>query len=198
MNSRMVVVTGGVILLLVGALAGYLYGVNSTPTKTTTAVTMTTATLTTTFTAPSTSLDASEQVSNSFASHMLFLSERNAFATVGQYEENATVTWTGNPGGLQGFYSGTGEIFLLMNASFISRADSFSVGNVTHTLVDISADSAVVNSSFDISGQKYNFGFRYASSFNGTVSAQDSYVYSSSQSAWMISSETWNFLNFTF
>jgi len=196
----MVLLSVGVVLLLVGALAGYLYGVNSMPTKTTTAVT--TTTLTTTFTATSTSLDASEQVSNSFASHMLFISERNAFAIVSQYEENATVTWMGNPapGGLGGFYNGTGVIFLLMNASFISRAGSYSIGNVTHATVDISADSAVVNSSFDISGQNYNQGFPYgyAATFNSTVSAQDFYVYSVSQGAWLISTETWNFLNFTF
>ena len=93
MNSKMVLLSVGVILLLGGALVGYLYGVDSTPTKTTTAVSITTTMLTSTFTQPSTSLDAYEQVSNSFASHMLFISERNAFAIVSQYEENATVTW---------------------------------------------------------------------------------------------------------
>jgi hypothetical protein len=139
---------------------------------------------------------------------MLFLSERNAFAVVSQYEENATVTWNGKIafGGLQGLYNGKGVIFLLMNASFsTSRAGPFSIGNVTRTVVDISADSAVVNSSFDIygqnsSGQSYYLGFPYGyvASFNGTVSAQDFYVYSVSQSAWLISTETWNFLNFTF
>jgi hypothetical protein len=106
----------------------------------------------------------------------------------------ATVTWTGNIGGLQGFYNGTGVIFLLMNGSFIGRTGSFSVGNVTHTAVGVSADSAVVNSSFDISAQNYNLGFPYFySGFNCTVSAQDSDVYSVPQSAWLISTETWNF-----
>jgi hypothetical protein len=205
MNSKMVLLSVGVVLLLAGALTGYLYGVNSAPAKTTTTVSITTTTLTSTltstftstFTAPSTSLDAYEQVSNSFASHMLFISERNPFAIVSQYEENATVTWTGAIDGLQGFYNGTGVIFLLMNASFIGRAGSFSVGNVTRSVVDMSADSAVVNSSFDISGQNYfDFPYYYPG-FNGTVSAQDSYVYSASQSAWLISTETWNFFNFT-
>lgn len=211
MSSKAVLLGAGVVLLLAGAIAGYLYGVDSTPTKTTRAGSITTTTLTTTFTASSTSLDAYEQVSSSFASHMLFLSERNPFAVVSQYEENAAVTWNGKlaPGGLVGFYNGTGLIFLLMNASFSSGSarilGPFSIGNVTHTVVDISADSAVVNSSFDISGrnispQVYNLGFPYiaVASFNGTVSAQDSYVYSASQGAWLISTETWNFLNFTF
>jgi hypothetical protein len=94
MNSKMVLLSAVVVLLFVGALAGYLFGVDWTPLKTTTAVSITTM-FTSTVTAPSTSLDAYEQVSNSFASHMLFLSERNPFAVVSQYEGNATVTWNG-------------------------------------------------------------------------------------------------------
>jgi hypothetical protein len=197
MDSRAVLLSACVFLLLAGAAVGYLYGVNSTPTKTT-AVSITTTTVTSTLTAPSTSLDAYEQVSNSFASHMLLISERNPFAIVSQYEENATVTWTGNIGGLQGFYNGTGVIFLLINASFIGQAGSFSIGNVTNAVVVVSADSAVVNSSFEISGLMYNFGYYPTTSFNGTVSAQDFYTHSVSQSAWLISTETWNFLNVKF
>jgi hypothetical protein len=197
MNSRVALLGGGAALLLVGAIAGYLYGVSSTPTKTTTAP-METTTLTSTFTAPSTSLDAYEQVSDSFASHMLLISERNPFAIVSQYQENATVKWTGNIGGLQGLYNGTGVIFLLMNDSFIGQAGLFSIGNATQAVLAVSADSAMVNSSFEISGQMYNFGYYPTTSFNGTVSAQDFYKYSASQGAWLISRETWNFLDVAF
>jgi hypothetical protein len=56
MNSKIALLGGGVALLLMGALAGYLYGVNSTPTKTTTAMSTTTVTLTTTLAPVSTSL----------------------------------------------------------------------------------------------------------------------------------------------
>jgi hypothetical protein len=52
MNSRMALLGVGIVFLLAGALAGYLYGVNSTPARTTNTVTtttmMTTDTVTTT------------------------------------------------------------------------------------------------------------------------------------------------------
>lgn len=194
MNSKVVLLVGGLILLLAGAAAGYLYGVASTPIKTATVVD--TTTLSTTVTTVSTSLDAYGQVANSFADHLVVLSSRNASAIVGQYEENASVTWTGNVGGLQGIYNGTKVIFLLMNASFIGGAESFSIGNATHTIVDISNDSALINSSFDISGTNYTFWLGGpVARFNGTVSAQDFYVYSPSRDVWLISTETWNFVS---
>jgi len=186
MNSRAVLLGVGVVLLLVGALAGYLYGVDSTPAKTTTATSTTTV---------SASLDAYDQVANSFADHMLFISSRNASAIVSQYEANATVTWSGknNAGGLAGFYNGTKVIFILMNNSFIGRGSSFAIGNVTHSIVDVSDDSAMVNSSFALLGQS---GVASMGNFNGTVSAQDFYVYSAANGGWLISQETWNFLSF--
>lgn len=193
MNSKTVLLGAGAILLLAGAAAGYLYGVDSTPAKTTAAIS--TTTLTTTFTT-STSLNAYSQVADGFANHLRFLSSRNASAVVSQYEQNASVTWTGSASGLRGLYNGTKVILLLINASFITRAGSFSIGNVTRTISGISNESAVVNSTFDVSGKNYDFGLYegYAASFNATVSAQDSFVYSTSHGAWLISAETWNFL----
>lgn len=197
MNSKTALLCGSVVLLLAGAGAGYLYGVDSTPMKITTVIT--TMTTTTTSTKVSTSLDAYGQVANSFSNHMLLLSSRNASAIVSQYQENASVTWTGNTYGLSGFYNGTSVVLLLMHASFLTRARSFDIGNVTRTILDVSDGSTVVNSSFDFYGQNYNFGLGgpYAASFNGTVSAQDFYVYSPSQGAWLISTETWDFVVFS-
>ena len=188
MNSKMVLLSVGVVLLLVGALAGYLYGVNSVSTKTTTSTTTVSA-----------SLDAYERVANSFANHMLFLSSRNASAIVSQYEQNANVTWFGKPlagFGFAGFYNGTGNIFLLMNTAFIGHGGSFTLGNVTHNVVNISDDSAVVNSSFAFFGQNSYFGTGFIGNANGTVSAQDSYVYSAANGVWLISEEVWNFTSF--
>jgi hypothetical protein len=177
MSSRTVLLGGGVVLLLVGALAGYLYGVNSTPTKTA---------------AASTSLDAYDQVADSFANHMLFVSSRNASAMASQYESNASVIWTTIGLGYAGTYVGANNIFILMNNSFIGRGSSFSVGNVTHSVVNMTTHSAVVNSSFAFFGQRTDLG----GNFNGTVSAQDFYVYSAANGGWLISRETWNFLSF--
>jgi hypothetical protein len=180
MKPRTAVVASGVIVLLVGALAGYLYGVDSTPRATTTGLSTVTV---------STSGSAYDQVADSFANHMLSLSERNA-----------TVTWVGavDEYGLAGLYNRT-EIPLLMRESFIGKGTSFTMGNLTLAITVISADSATVNSTFEIFGQ----GLYVAAipgpvytAFNATVSAEDSYAYSTPNNAWLISNETWSFTSF--
>jgi hypothetical protein len=183
-NYRLLFVVGGLIFLMIGAFAGYLYGVNSTSTRTTSPV------------AASTAYD---QVSDSFAKHIFLLSSRNASAIASQYEQNANVTWFG--GGyysifLLGNYNGTKDILFLMNSSFIGHGDSFTLGNVTRHIVNVSDNSATVESSFVFFGQKSFFGTASIGSVNGTISAQDFYVYSAANSAWLISQETWNFTSF--
>lgn len=180
-----------IVFLLVGGLAGYLYGVDSTPRATTTELSTITV---------STSASAYDQVADSFANHMLFLSERNATAIASQYTENATVTWTGaeGAGGLAGLYNGT-EITLLIRGSFIGKEASFAVGDVNRTITVVSGESATVDSTFDIFGQgEYVVaipGLAWTA-FNATISAHDSYVYSATNNAWMISNETWSFTSF--
>lgn len=192
MNSRTVLAASGVIALLVGGLAGYLYGVDSTPRATTTVLSTITI---------STSASPYDQVANSFASHILFLSERNATAISSQYAANATVTWTGalGVGGLGGLYNRT-DIPLLMSASFIGKESiSFAIGSVNRVIAVTSADSATVDSTFRMFGQgEYVVAIpgEAWSAFNATVSAHDSYVYSASDNAWMISYEIWNFTSF--
>jgi len=193
MKPRTALVAGGVIALLVGALAGYIYGIDSTPKETTTELSTTTV---------STTGSTYDQVADSFANHILLLSERNATALASLYAENATVTWNGagnnDVGGLAGLYNGT-DILLLMRVSFIGRGGSFAIGNVTRAVSAVTADSATVDSTFEIYGQDYNFGMPiggYATSFNGTVSAYDSYVYSEPTGSWLISNETWSFTTF--
>jgi hypothetical protein len=190
MNPRTALVPIGVIALLVGGLAGYLYGVDSAPRETTTGLSTVTISI---------SASAHDQVADSFANHILFLAERNATAIASQYAENATVIWTGVlGGGAGGLYNST-EIPILMSKSFIGREASFSIGNVNRTITVTSADSATVDSTFDVFGQgEYVVaipGLAWTA-FNATVSAHDSYVYSVPNDAWMISNETWNFTSF--
>jgi hypothetical protein len=186
MKPMTTLVASGVIFVLVGGLAGYLYGVNSTPRETTTEL--------------STSPSVYTQVSDSFANHMLFLSERNATAIASQYSENATVTWFGaiSMYGLSGVYNRT-DIPILMRVSFIGKGTSFAIGNVTRTILVVSADSATVNSTFEIFGRGLYIvaipGPVYTA-FNGTVSAHDSYAYSAPNNSWQISNETWSFTSF--
>jgi hypothetical protein len=142
MNSRTVFAVSGVILLLVGALLGYLYGTNSAQTTTTT----TTSTLTATLTSTLSPTDTYDQVANAFLHRMSFLSSRNVSAIVSQHEANASVVWRGsNP---LGQFNGTKSIFLLMNVSFIGHGDSFAAGNETYTIGIAKQYSAWVNSSF--------------------------------------------------
>jgi hypothetical protein len=191
MKPRTALVASGVIVLLVGALAGYLYGVDSTPRATTTELSTVTV---------STSGSPYDQVADSFANHMLSLSKRNATEIASQYAEDATVTWVGaiDEYGLAGLYNRT-EIPLLMRESFIGKGTSFTMGDLTLAITVISADSATVNSTFEIFGQ----GLYVAAipgpvytAFNATVSAEDSYAYSTPNNAWQISNETWSFTSF--
>lgn len=189
MNPRTALVAVGVIALLVGGLAGYLYGAGSTPRETTTV--MSTVTV-------STSASAYDQVAESFADHILFLSERNATAMGSQYAGNATVMWYGamNAGGLAGRYNGK-EIPLIIHGSFIGRETSFAIGDVSRAIRVTSPTSATVDSTFSIFGQGvYPAPGLAWTAFNATVSAQDSYMYSGTKGAWVISNETWNFTSF--
>jgi hypothetical protein len=177
LNPRTIIAVA-VVLLLAGTLAGYLYGVSSIP-KTTTTTT------------------ARAEVADSFAKHMLLLSERNATNIVSQYEGDANLTWVGraqNVGGLGGVYNKT-DILILMNFSFIGRAGSFGIGNLSHKVAQTSKDSATVQSGFEFFGSDYTFGpyFNSARCFNGTVSAQTNFAYSGPTNAWLISRELWNF-----
>ena len=177
--------TGAIIMavLLVSAIVAFVasaYGIGAT------------RTVTSTTTVVSTVPDVYDQVDNSFANHVLFLSSANASAIASQFESNATVTWTGDIAPFQGNYVGAGNIFILMNSSIAGRGSIFSVGNVTHSVVGISGDSALVNSSFAFSGKAVSLGATY----NGTVSAQDFFVYSAANGTWLISGETWDFITF--
>lgn len=140
---------------------------------------------------------AAAQVNQTFVEHMFLLTSGDASAVVGQFSKNATVSWTGTSVGpdtsvpsLNGNYTGTDSILRLINGTIASRTSSFDVGNLTWS-VSVTGGSAEVDSSFSFVG--YNpatYGH-----WNGTVSAQDSFV-RASDGAWLISREAWNFLSF--
>ncbi len=141
----------------------------------------------------STTAPAVDLVNSSFADHMRMLESRNVSAILGQYEANATVTWTGRAAGLTGLYIGSQNIGILLNDSLFrpNGTSFFVVGNVTQGVLDASRGSALVNSSFGFQGRNSIWG-----NFSGSVSAQDNYAYSVASGGWLISQETWNFLSF--
>lgn len=69
--------------------------------------------------------------------------------------------------------------------------NSVYAGNATDmTIVPLANGTVIVNSTFGL------VGFAATGNFTATVSAQDSFVYSSLSGEWMISQETWNFLTY--
>jgi hypothetical protein len=194
MNSKMVLLGVGVVLLLVGALAGYLYGVNSMPEQTTTVVTTITTTpisVSTVSTVP----DAYDQVASAYANQLLLLDTRNTSALVSGYESNATVEWKDNSGGCDGNYSGTGEIAMPLGA-LLANDSYFLVSNETQT-IRTEGNQWAVNSTFDFVGNSTadkSIAYPYVGYFEGRIAAQDSYVRVGEK--WLIASETWNFLLF--
>lgn len=181
MNSKMVLI-GGVALLLVGALAGYLYGVNSTPTKRTMSA--------------SPPPDAHDQVASTYANQLILLDAKNVSALVSEFESNATVEWRGYANGLQaghgpavnrdlrGTYTGSQEIGTLLGA-FLTNANYFLVSNETQT-IGAKGNYWVVNSTFGFTGNSSTVG-----TFEGTIAAQESYVQVGKM--WLISNEMWDF-----
>jgi hypothetical protein len=142
-------------------------------------------------------------VSGLFAEHMLLLDSRNVSAIVGQYEENATISWTTDGqcecNSLNGNHTGTANITQLMNQLLHGinangsgfGMQSFMVENLTQKVAATSNVSAMVNSTFDIAEHSIAQG-----NINGTISAQDSYEYSATNHTWLISRESWNFLSY--
>ena len=170
MNSRRVVLGGVVALLLAAALAGYLYGLSSAPTKS----------------ASETATDGFDQVASGYANHLLLLEVRNTSALLSGYEANATVEWKGVSGGCDGNYSGAGIGIVL--GDLLNRSTSLVVSNETQA-IEAGGSHWVVNSTFDVLGNNTAVGI-----FHATIASTDSYVYDGGR--WMIANETWNFLHY--
>jgi hypothetical protein len=184
MRPRRVLLSVGIACLLVGAVAGFLYGLESTPTKTSTSFSTTTV---------QTIPDAYDQVASSYANHLLLLDSANTSALMDGYAGNATVEWKGNSGGCDGNYTGTGEIVAPLMA-LLANDSQFVVNNETQTITP-AGSHWVVESSFVFAGSSNpnkNATSPYLGIFDGTIDAKDSYV--SVGHAWLITDETWNFL----
>jgi hypothetical protein len=133
--------------------------------------------------------DAYEQVSDAYAYHLMVLNARNINAVPGEYESNATVEWTGVNPGLNGNYSGAGNIKILWG-SFIGKLTNFSLSNEYQSLGEVNGSNAwMVNSTFNFNGYDVVVG-----NINGTVVAQD--LYAHVNGTWLIAREIWNFTQF--
>jgi hypothetical protein len=177
-----VVIALSIVALVLAALLGFVVVTSQSMVKT---VTVTTTVVP--------AQQAAEMVGDSFAQHMLSLTSGNVSAIVSQYEGNANVTWIGHGGFcLAGLYAGSGDIMILFGDFVGQVAPALVMGNLTWTVTAEANGSMAVNSTFDFAGHGPANGIA-----NGTVSAQDSYAYSTTKSAWLISQETWDFLTFS-
>jgi hypothetical protein len=158
-----------------------------TTTDTTTITSTTTPTQTT-----------SDTASDSFAQHLLLFSSRNVSAILSGYEPSANVTWENLPclGGIYPIAGNNGnftqglDIFFGNNKVVLGFQTVF-VGNLTRTtMTRVSNGSVLLNSTFGI------VGLASTGNFTATVSAQDSYTYSTTRGTWLISQETWHFLTY--
>jgi len=129
-----------------------------------------------------------EQVASAYANHLLLLDARNVSGLMSGYASNATIEWTGMPGGLAGNYTGSNEIGPLL-ANFPGEMVNLTLSEVTQTPVLFEGGYWRVNSTFDWAGYSHIGG-----NVSGTIAAQDSYVHVGN--SWLIASETWNFLRF--
>jgi hypothetical protein len=137
-----------------------------------------------------TSSDAYEQVSDAFAYHLMQLNDRNISAVAGEYQSNATAEWTGVNPGLNGNYSGAGNIKILWG-SFIGKFNSnFSLSNEYQSVGEVKGSNAwMVNSTFNFDGYDAAVG-----NVSGTVVAQD--LYGHVGDTWLIAREIWNFTRY--
>jgi ketosteroid isomerase-like protein len=134
-----------------------------------------------------TASDPYEQVASAYATHLEQLRARNISAIPSGYKSNATVEWTGVDPGMNGNYSGAGNIKILWG-SFIGKFTNFSLSN-EYQSIQVDGDFSVVNSTFDFRGYDSAVGM-----LNGSVVAQD--VYENAGGSWLIVRETWNFIQF--
>jgi len=148
-----------------------------------------TRTLTSTTTAAASTIpDAYQQVSGTYANHLLLLEARNVSALVSGYEGNATIEWTGDAGGLAGNHTGAYDIAQLLDF-FPGKMTNLTVTLENETTIVPQGRYWVVSSAFEWAGY---------STIDGTISGQivahDTYV--NVDNLWLIATETWYGLQF--
>ncbi len=180
MNSRSLLPIIGVMLLLVGAFAGYMYGVSSTSARTTTKTTLVS------------SLGDYDQIASAYANRLLLLGSNNGSALASTFESNSSVLWRGSPGlegcQLAGNYTGIANITALMNIFAKYHEGSLLISNEIQ-MIHPEGPYWVVDSTFNFAGNSSTVG-----RFEGTIAAQDSYA--RVDSVWKIATEVWSIANY--
>ena len=126
-----------------------------------------------------------------FARHLTDFTSANETSLMADFTPNATLAWVGETRGLGGTPGVTTVATPSLIGSFYSRFfvkfPSFSVSNVTYAVQAVGS-GAVVNGSLVLLGGGPN-----VQSIMGQVTTTATYVHVNGE--WLISSETWNFVN---
>ena len=92
----------------------------------------------------------SKEIDASFVRHLQNLESLNTAQVLKDYLENSSVTLTGEPGELDGTYSGAANISLLMSG-FLYDAVSLTITNITFLeQQNPETSQAIVNATFDL------------------------------------------------
>lgn len=186
--GKTVIALSIVVLILVAALGVVLISASQ---KSKAVTVISTSTSTRTVTSPS--QDIVDMVDGAFAQHLVLFTSRNASAVVSQCQPNASMTWNGLYC-LSGLYSNSTSIALLLrvifgDTSWFSGFQEISISNATQPPVTtvMTDSSAEVNSTFGLESRNA------IGNVTATVSAQESYTYSTASARWLISEEYWQF-----
>ncbi|MDG7005459.1 MAG: hypothetical protein JRM86_00810 [Nitrososphaerota archaeon] len=146
------------------------------------------------------SLDRQEAtiVGQAFANHVKDFASLDAPAFSDQYAHNATITWTGDINTCctpQTSQMTPGEVEVPLERGLaLGLVGTLEVSAVEENISALSGGSALVNATFDFKGTS-----SYLGQVNGTVTADEAYVYSaplygSTFGGWLIAQESWTVL----
>jgi outer membrane protein assembly factor BamB len=130
-------------------------------------------------------------VGSAFHDHIQLVASRNVPALLEEYQQNATVTWTGDSAGFGGSYNGTTSIEFNFKTTLGDWfAPTFAVRTENQSIIATGDTSAQVDSEFVFNGTSNIMG-----KYGGSILSKDYYVYQDA-AGWLISHEIWNFTGF--
>ena len=180
----------GVILALVVVGAGAFFVLQPGPQGTSTTGSTTTSsstgsTTTSSSTGSTTPAVVALNVVSAVNQHLAGVTARNVQSLLQDYSNNALVIWSGQAQGLQGNYSGQGNIGFLYSAAFgTAQTLDLKSSGIVQTVDQTTLKTAALG--INITGTSQVLG-----KFNATVTAQVTYQFASG--SWKISQEVWNF-----
>ncbi len=172
-----------IMLVVLVGIVGYAFGNAQTIFSTETTTVSTTTTV----------VPYLQVISLVFAFHLQKMELRNASGVAEDYAPDAVLVWEGNAQGLEGTYRG-GNISIFW-CSFLCHIQNLLVSNSSYSATINSTatggSTAFVNSTILVSGRGTILG-----NFSGIISLRIVYD-SNKENSWLISNETWNFLQLT-